>query len=80
MDDRRLYAIEPGWKVQIKPDDGRTLYCFLKGESDEGYPRIMPGEIYVTNENEVYNINSAIKKGILSAERPRLGVRPGGRP
>ena len=80
MEDRRLYVIEPGWKVQIKADDGRTLYCFLKGETDDAYPRIMPGEIYLTNDNEVYNVNSAIKKGILTAERPRLGVRPGSRP
>jgi hypothetical protein len=76
MLDRRLYVIEPGWQVRIKPDDGRTLYCFLKGDQNEGHPRIAAGEIYVTNDVEVYNINSAIRKGIVSVERPMLGSRP----
>jgi hypothetical protein len=75
MEDRRLYVIEPGWRVQIKPDDGRTLYCFLKEENDSGHPRIAVGEIYLTNDVEVYNLNSAIRKGIVSPDRPMLGRR-----
>lgn len=70
--DHRLYVVEAGWKVMIKPDDGRTLYCFLKGENSDAYPRITTGEIYVTNDIEVYNLNSAIHKGIVTPGRPRL--------
>lgn len=73
--DRRLYVVESGWKVAIKPDDGRSLYCFLKSERDESYPRIAAGEIYVTNDSEVYNLNSAIQKGIVTTKRPSLEGR-----
>lgn len=70
--DHRLYVIEPGWKILVKPDDGRSLYCFLKDEKTDAYPRITAGEIYVTNDVEVYNLNSAIHKGIVTPNRPRL--------
>lgn len=73
--DHRLYVVETGWKVHIKPDDGQTLYSFWKEEGAEAHARITAGEIYVTNDVEVYDINSAIKKGILSIERPSLERR-----
>jgi hypothetical protein len=74
-EDRRLYVVEPGWKVAIKADDGQPLYCFLKSDDAEGYPRIAAGEIYVTNDVETYNLNSAIQKGIVSTRRPTLEGR-----
>lgn len=72
-EDHRLYVVDSGWRVAIKPDDGRTLYCFLKEETSDAYPRIAAGEIYVTNDVEVYNLNSAVRKGIVSLHRPTLG-------
>lgn len=74
-EDHRLYVVEPGWRAAIKPDDGQTLYCFLKADDAQGYPRIVAGEIYVTNDVESYNLNSAIQKGIVSTRRPTLEGR-----
>ena len=73
--DNRIYVLAAGWRVMIKPDDGNNLYCFLKTEGEDAYPRILPGEVYVTNGNECYNINSAIKKQLVSLERPTLENR-----
>ena len=75
--DHRLYVVEAGWRAVIKPDDGRSLYCFLKTSEAEGYPRIAAGEIYLTNDVEVFNLNSAIQRGIVSTVRPAL-ERPSG--
>ena len=76
--DHRLYVIETGWRVQIKPDDGRSLYSFWKEEGADSHPRITAGEIYLTNDIEVFDINSAIRKGIVTTSRPTLD-RPGRR-
>jgi hypothetical protein len=48
----------------------------LKDEKTGAYPRIASGEIYVTNDVEVYDLNSAVIRGIVSADRPTLLARP----
>lgn len=70
-EERRLYLAEPGWHPVIK-QGAETLHCHLANAADGYYHRIAAGEVYVSRDTDHYCLNCALKKGILTSERPTL--------
>jgi hypothetical protein len=70
-EDRRLYLAEPGWLAAIKSDSD-PMNCH-HAEGPEGYyHRIATGEIYFHRDTERLCLNCAVKKGVLTPQRPSL--------
>ena len=70
-EDKRLYLTEAGWHAVFK-SDSETLHCHLADVEQGFYHRIATGELYLVKDTEHLCMNCAMKKGILTAERPSL--------
>lgn len=68
--DRRLYLKQAGWTIHVHHGQTRLL-CTVA--DDHGYyPRIAEGEIYLTRDSEVLCLNTAVKRGVITPDRPML--------
>ena len=70
-DDLRFYVHEPGWKPQVHTSDDKLL-CHLQRAEEGYYHRITRSELYLARDSEVYCLNCAVQKGLLTRERPTL--------
>jgi len=70
-EDARLYVSDPRWQPRSKPTSEK-MYCFLTGEDEGHYHRILGGEVYLTDGKEHYCLNCALKKGLVTRTRPLL--------
>lgn len=74
-DDLRLYLIEEDWQPLINLGDQR-LFCHRVEDGQSHYHRIAAHEMYVAKDTENFCLACAIKKGILSTQRPTLEGAP----
>lgn len=66
--DRRLYLTDANWTAKIKLNWDRE-YCFAKNPGEEHFHLLMNGEIYLTRETEIFCLNCARRRGLLTDNR-----------
>lgn len=71
MDEHRLYFAEAGWEPKLNHADFR-MHCYHQEPNDDHYHRIAVGELYLARDDEALCFNCAIKRGVLTVERPTL--------
>lgn len=72
---RRLYLLEPGWRVGQKLGNDRE-FCYMMAPGQDYYHRVYDGEIVVLRGDERLCLACAERRGLLSFAPKGLGDQP----
>ena len=68
-DDRRLYLPHPqDWTIGVKPGFDRE-YCHAKSPGEDYYHLLMGGEVLLSNGEQKYCLNCAVRLGLVTFDR-----------
>ena len=68
---RRMYLLEPGWRIGIKNGSHRE-FCYVMAPGQDFYHRLLDGEIFLHRDDERLCLACAVRRGLIVAEPKRL--------